>query len=135
MQKENNIGLDTTVILRLLTGEPQNQFAKSKQFIATQLNTHKKLFVSDLVIAEAYFALQYHYEVPKKEALVQLSNIFSSGIIHPAPGSVCSKVLRDAPQHNAGFVDQVIYEQYCLFADQVVSFDKAMSELEKVFSL
>ena len=135
MPGRNNIGLDTTVVLRLLTGEPASQFERARKFIEEQLANNKKLFVSDLVIAESYFALHYHYQVPKAEALKQLENLLSSGIIHPAPESVCHKVLKNQAHHKAGLVDEIIHEQYCLFADQIVSFDKSMTRLQRTVVL
>ncbi len=135
MPGKNNIGLDTTVILRLLTGEPGKQFEKAKKFIEEQLANNKRLFVSDLVVAEAYFALHYHYKVPKPEALQQLDSLLSSGMIHPAPGNVCQQVLKESINHKAGLVDQMIHEQYCLFTEQVASFDRLMCKLPRIITL
>ena len=45
MPEKDNTGLDTTVILRLLTGEPVKQFEKARRFIEEQLANGKKLFV------------------------------------------------------------------------------------------
>lgn len=135
MPEKDNIGLDTTVILRLLTGEPAKQFEKTRKFIEEQLANGKKLFVSDLVIAESYFALYYHYKVPKDEAIEQLNNLLFSGIIHPAPGSVCQKVIKESLNHKAGLVDQIIHEQYCLFTEHIASFDKSMCKLPKTIAL
>ncbi len=135
MLARNNIGLDTSVVLRLLTGEPQNQFQKAKQFIEDQLKNHKKLFICDLVIAETYHALHYHYEVPKKEAIEQLNNFLFYGIVQPLPGSVCKKVFQEIDHCKAGLVDQLIYEQYLTHTDHVVSFDKSMLPLGSVIGL
>ena len=135
MPEKSSIGLDTTVILRLLTGEPPKQFEKARKFIEEQLASNKKLFVSDLVIAESYFALHYHYQVPKAEAILQLDNLLSSGIIHPSPGSVCRNVLKNQAHHKAGLVDEIIHEQYCLLTDQTATFDKAMARLQRTVAL
>lgn len=135
MSEKNNIGLDSTVILRLLTGEPVKQFEKAEKFMEEQLTNGKKLFVSDLVIAESYFALHYHYKVPKDEAILQLDKLLSSGMIHPAPDSVCQKVMKESISHKAGLVDHIIYEQYCLFAEQIASFDKSMGKLPRTITL
>ena len=135
MSEKNNIGLDTTLILRLLTGEPVKQFEKARRFIEEQLADSKRLFVSDLVLAESYFALHYHYKVPKDEAVRELDNLLSSGIIHPIPGSVCQKVIKESANHKAGLVDQIIHEQYCLFTEQIASFDKSMCKLPRTIAL
>ena len=135
MPEKNSIGLDTTVVLRLLTAEPQKQFEKAKKFIAEQVTNNKKLFVSDLVVAETYFALHYHYEVPKPEAIEQLDRLLSSGIVHAAQGSVCQKVIKERLNHKAGFVDQIIHGQYFLLTEASASFDKLMCRLPGVIAL
>ena len=135
MPEKNSIGLDTTVILRLLTAEPEKQFEKAKEFIEKQLTNNKKLFVSDLVVAEAYFALHYHYKVPKSEAIEQLDRLLSSGIIHSTQGSVCQKVLKESLNHKAGFVDQIIHGQYSLLTEEIASFDKLMCKLPGIIAL
>ena len=135
MPGKNNIGLDTTVILRLLTGEPEKQFEKAKRFLEEQLTNNKKLFVSDLVVAEACFALHYHYKVPKAEAIARLDSLLSSGMIHPTPGSVCQKVMKERLNHQAGFVDQMIHEQYGVVTEHTASFDKLMCKLPRIIAL
>ena len=135
MPEKDNTGLDTTVILRLLTGEPVKQFEKARRFIEEQLANGKKLFVSDLVIAESYFALHHHYQVPKDEAVQQLDKLLSSGIIHCAPGSVSQKVIKESINHKAGLVDQIIHEQYCLFTEHIASFDKSLCKLPGTIAL
>ena len=135
MPEKNSIGLDTTVVLRLLTAEPETQFEKAKKFIEEQLTDNKKLFVSDLVVAESYFSLHYHYKVPKSEAMEQLDRLLSSGIIHSIQGSVCQNVLKESQNHKAGFVDQIIHGQYCLWIEEIVSFDKLMCKLPGVIAL
>ena len=118
-----------------MTGEPVKQFEKARRFIEEQLADSKRLFVSDLVLAESYFALHYHYKVPKDEAVRELDNLLSSGIIHPIPGSVCQKVIKESVNHKAGLVDQIIHEQYCLFTEQIASFDKSMCKLPRTIAL
>jgi predicted nucleic-acid-binding protein len=131
----NSIGLDTTVIVRLLTGEPRRQFKKAKKFVKDQIESGKDLFVSDLVIAESYFALCHHYNIAKDEVIIHLTNLVFSGVIYPAPDSVCLDVLDNAPRYKAGFVDQLIYRQYCRSLDRTASFDKSLSKFEKTILL
>jgi len=129
MPEAKSIGLDTSIILRLLIGEPISQFKKAKEYVEKGLSQGKVFLVSDLVVSEVYFALQYHYKVPKKEAIIKLKSLLSSGVIHPSPDSVCLKVFKNIDKHKAGFVDQLIHAQYLLVAKEVVSFDKSMGAL------
>ena len=58
MTEPVSLALDTSVIVRLLTQEPQALFQTAAQFLETQLTAGVPILISDLVLAEAYFALQ-----------------------------------------------------------------------------
>ena len=135
MPEKSKTGLDTTVVLRLLVGEPVHQYRKAVLFVERQAEAGLELYVSDLVIAESYFALHFHYEIPKRDVLQKLHEFLSSGIVQPLPGSVCRKVLQDVQNHKAGFADQMIHEQYLLSSHQVATFDRAMSKLAHTLHL
>ena len=87
--------------------------------------------VSDLVIAETYFALQSSYQVPKGEAITALRDFLNSGDVE-ADGAA-EDVLRTANLATAkpGFVDRLIHATY---ADQqacLITFEKAAGKLPK----
>ena len=54
------IGLDTSVVLRLLIGEPRLQMEAARRRIERALIAGEKVLVTDLVIAEAFYALRHH---------------------------------------------------------------------------
>ena len=57
-------GLDTSVVVRLLVGVPESQALAAKDFLDACQLAGTRACVSDMVVAEAYHALIYHYEVP-----------------------------------------------------------------------
>jgi len=59
------IGLDTSVVLRLLIGEPRAQADVARRRIERALIAGEKVVVTDLVVAEAFHALRHHYDVPQ----------------------------------------------------------------------
>ena len=63
------IGLDTSVVLRLLIGEPRVQMEVARRRIERALIVGEKVVVTDLVVAEAFHALRHHYGVPETVAL------------------------------------------------------------------
>ena len=75
------VGLDTSLVLRLLLGQPVEQSQRAIAFLEEVARRGDHAVVSDLVVAETYFALQYHYNVPKKEALAALRQMFADGEI------------------------------------------------------
>ena len=71
-------GLDTSFVLRLLTGEPSFLAAKAVKRLDALRSAGERAVVGDLVVCEAYFALQHHYDVPKQVALDKLREFLES---------------------------------------------------------
>ena len=84
-------GLDTSVTLRLLTGVPTEQATAAREFVAA---SPSPVVISDLVIAETYFALRHHYEVPHADAVRTLLALVSDS--HFRTTGVARAVLADA---------------------------------------
>ena len=71
-------GLDTSVVLRLLTGQPQELAARALARYQKGIANGDSFCVSDIVASETYYAIQHHYGKTKEEALSALKG-FSSG--------------------------------------------------------
>jgi hypothetical protein len=91
--------------------------------------------VSDLVGAEAYFALQHHYGVSKTEALRGLRQLFTDGEIEPL-GAVAKVLAHDRlASTKPGFVDRLMHGAYTDSADGMVTFESAGAKLKSVRAL
>lgn len=125
-------GLDTSVVLRLLVGQPADPAARAVALLdELSLGGHHAV-VSDLVVAEAYFALQHHYGVSKQDALMGLRRLFADGEIEPL-GAVAEVLAVDGlASAKPGFVDRLIQGAYAGAADEMVTFEKAASKLKSV---
>jgi predicted nucleic-acid-binding protein len=125
-------GLDSSVVVRLLIGEPVAQAERARDFLDHLFTSGEQAVVSDLVVAEACFALQYHYQVPKKEALGALQQMFESGEV--VGGGVASKILKTKNLATAkpGFVDRMIHQGYLKGDQDMASFEKKSGRLEGV---
>lgn len=125
------VGLDTSVVLRLLIGEPARQADRAWSFIQQERSNRREIVVSDLVISEAYFALQYHYAVPKAVALQQLGRLVES--VEIAANGCAAAVLRIPRLASAkpGFVDRLIHQGYLRDADRVATFELAAKKLPR----
>jgi predicted nucleic-acid-binding protein len=123
------VGLDTSVVLRLLVGEPADQAQRAWQAVVEVRSAGGEVFVSDLVAGEAYFALHHHYAVPKREALRQLRALFASGEL--VSEGVAPQVLATPKLASAkpGFVDRMIHEGYLRFLDHTLTFERAAGKL------
>lgn len=126
------VGLDTSVVLRLLVGQPADQAGRAVALLDHLTRCGDRAVVSDLVVAEVYFALQYHYGMTKKDALDGLRQLFAAGEISAL--GVAAEVLATEGLSSAkpGFVDRLIYGAYAGLGGTVATFEKSAGKLKDV---
>ena len=125
-------GLDTSVVLRLLLGQPADQASQAVALLDELSRGGHHAVVSDLVVAETYFALQHHYDVSKQDALLGLRRLFADGEIEPL-GAAAEVLATDGlASAKPGFVDRLIHGAYTDAADEMVTFEKAAKKLKSV---
>lgn len=122
------IGLDTSVVLRLLTGEPVAQAEAGRQRLARAVDAGIAVIVTDLALAEAYHALHHHYGVPREEARDLLLRFAGSGLVECDPDDV-ERVLRVA-SGGPGLVDRLIHARHRRRGAVTLTFDKRQASLE-----
>lgn len=123
-------GLDTSVVMRLLTGDPPDQAQAAAAFLTESKAAGDRLLVTDMVIAEAYFALHTKYKVPKAEALLRLREFVESGEVE---AGVAGHVLQtpNLASSKPGFVDRLIHASYGLEQARLVTFEKSAGKLAR----
>jgi predicted nucleic-acid-binding protein len=123
------VGLDTSIVLRLLLGEPAEQAQRATAYLDELARRGAKAAVSDLVVAETYFALQHHYGVPKKEALAALRAMFADGEI--GAQGVAADILATEGLASAKpeFIDRLILGGYTATGGTMVTVEKAAGKL------
>lgn len=124
-------GLDTSVLLRLLVGHPVEQSEKARSYLDDLFENGERVWVSDLVVSETYFALQHHYNATKREALGALRDLFEAGEIIGI--GAAPEVLKTQELHskNPGFVDRLIHTDYTRSDGTMVTFEKKAGKLER----
>ncbi len=129
------VGLDTSVVLRLLVGEPADLARVAVEYLIQIQQKGGCAVVSDLVVAETYFALQYHYKTPKAEALALLRQFLTSHGIENS--GVAARVMATPHLESAkpGFVDRIVIQQYLEKTDAVATFERASRKLPKILVL
>jgi predicted nucleic acid-binding protein len=128
---EGTVGLDTSVVLRILTGEPEAQARATREFIRTSVRQGRRAVVSDLAVSEAYFALVAHYGISKREAVDGLLEMFERGVVHPSHGACAVGVLRamKSSGQKPGLVDRLIHAHYASLPARMATFEKASRKL------
>lgn len=67
-------GIDTSILVRLLTGKPEQLYAPCLSALRALIERQgAQILVSNAVVGEAYVAVQYHYGVSKVDAVPECS--------------------------------------------------------------
>lgn len=127
-----SLGLDTSVVLRLLTGEPVAEARLARARIERAYATREPIVVTDLVLAEAYFALHHHYGIPKEEARSYLRQMTGAGVVTVSPPEA-EWALRES--RGAGLADRLIHARHRSEGAVTLTFDKKMAALEGAVGL
>ena len=126
---EFGAGVDTSLLVRLLTGRPEALAAAAKEFLAEMESAGAPVFVSDLVVAEAYFACQHHYGIPKGDVLRGLHELLAQPTFQ-VPEDLLELLSRPGPDTaEPGFLDRLIHAEYARSGLPLVSFEKAAARL------
>lgn len=124
------VGLDTSVVVRLLTSEPPDLAALALVYLQERESARDVVWVSDWVLAETYYALQHHYDVPKKVALEWLRRFADSPGIQVSEITKETLALNGLESANPGFVDRLIHRAYLQGgAQEVATFERSARKL------
>lgn len=126
-----SLGLDTSVVVRLLTGEPADLAAKARNRLLEAHRIRQAAMVSDLVIAEAYHALRHHYSFDPADIRRGLLAMLTSGMVQHERGSAVLSVLQAKMPGKAGFVDRLIQARYETDGMTTLTLDKAQARIGK----
>lgn len=121
--------LDTSVVMRLLTGQPLDLATIARGYMTETEQAGAKVFVSNLVVLEAYFACQHHYGMAKDAVLTGLHELLSipTFIVHPLllPLLTTEGLASAKP----GFLDRLIHAEATTAHLPLVTFEKVASRL------
>ena len=121
--------LDTSVVLRLLVSDPLPLFHRATMFLDDQIAAQGAVHVSDHVLAEAYFALQSFYKIPKVESLEMLASFTRHSGVTVTPVARAVLALPNLSTIKPGFVDRLIHGASRASGHSLVTFEKAAKKL------
>lgn len=123
-----SFALDTSVVLRLLTGTPADQAEQARLLVAT---ASEPVVVSDLVVSEAYFALRHHYAVSHRDAVRAVLALLDDVRVY-RPGVARAVLAADAASlrtPKSGLMDRLILAEYARDGIELATFDRALAQL------
>lgn len=126
-------GIDTSVLVRLITGEPPDAFAHCVERLNALVVSGAEIFASNQVIGEAYVAVQHHYHVSETDARSELSRALTSGLVSPLNGRAVIEALETSG--GPGLFDRLIADDYSRADLQVLTLDRRMATLPDVRQL
>ena len=122
-------GLDTSVVLRLLTGQPQELAAHALVRYQEGIANGDSFYVSDVVASETYYAIQHHYGKTKEEALAALKDFSSGEGISFSQNFAASINTPNIHKANPGFVDRMLASGYREQGQITLSCEKSFRRL------
>jgi len=100
--------LDTSVIVRYLTGDPKHLSARAARIIDGETT----LLVTDVVVAETAFVLSSVYGVPRRavvDTLVELLQRRNLSLFRLDKGAVIQGLLLCRPSNRVSFADAMVW--------------------------
>lgn len=103
------IGIDTNILVRLLTHDDELQFQKAGALVDA-LSDDERGFISLVVVTELAWVLQYVYQTEKPQMLSMLQQLFRIPSFSFQSSEVVLLALRRYERTSAEFADCLIVE-------------------------
>lgn len=121
-------GIDTSVLVRLVTGHPEDGFEYSLSALRALVEDDgAEIFASNQVIGEAYVAIQHHFGISELDARAGLLDVLQSGLVAPLSGG--SVIAALGASGGAGLLDRLIASDYSRANLSVLTLGKRMAAL------
>ena len=124
-----SFSLDSSFVLRILTESPDSQLTLALSFYEEQHRSGNPLFISDLVLSECYYALQFHFHFTKADALAALKSLTAESPVTITPSARLVFDLANLSQMKPGFIDRLIHGAALEEGQNLVTFEKAAKKL------
>lgn len=122
-------GIDTSILMRLMTGDPLKDFTKTVQALERLIEEKPgaDILASNQVIGEAYIAVRHHYGISKADARAALLSVLTSGLVAPLNGTAVLDSIRS--HEGCGLLDRLIVDDYSRHGVETLTHDRKMGAL------
>ena len=104
------IGIDTSVLVRLVTGLPPGTYSYCLRRIRELARDGIDVIASNQVIGETYFTVYWHYGFSRASARAELTKVLTGGLVAPQNGQPVLDAL--TATGGAGLFDRLIADGY-----------------------
>ena len=122
-----SIGIDTSVLVRLVTGQPPDAYSYCLERLSALVEGGVEILASNQVIGEAFIVVQHHYGVSAEDAKTELRNVLRSGLVAALNGPMVLEML--ATRGGPGLFDRLIANGYSHSGLETLTLDRSMVSL------
>jgi predicted nucleic-acid-binding protein len=127
------IGLDTHVLVRLLTGDDPAQYALVRDLIERHRDEPSAFYIDDLVLVETYWVLTRRYALGRDEVLSAFERVASNLGYGFDDRALLIAAIVNARERQADFADTLIVRRNARAGcDHTVTFDTRLARLDQV---
>ena len=123
-------GLDTSVVLRIITGEPADLAEKVQSRLTAMIEAGDRIFISYLTVSEAYYALQHFYGHTKENCIKALRAMSECNGFVFSDEAKTALDTPDAWKASPGLVDRMIAGEYAAQGHNTISCEKDFRKLD-----
>ena len=124
-----NVGLDTSVLVRIVSGLPREQAEAVAARLADIIDDDGFCEVSDIVVVEAYYALRQFYGMTKAEVIGHLRTLSLTPGFRFSPEVTSVLETPNLERASPGFLDRVLAAGYRARQLTTLSCEKAFRKL------
>ena len=121
------IGIDTSVLVRLVTGQPPDMHAYCLERLNQLVNEGIVVIVSNQVIGEAFATIQFRYGMARSDARAGLLRALTGDLVAPQNGQAVLDAL--AATGGPGLFDRLIADGYAQAGLDTLTLDRSMARL------
>lgn len=119
------IGIDTSVLVRLVTGQPPDTYAYCRERLNELISEGIVVTASNQVIGEAFATIQFRYGIARSDAQAGLLRALTGGLVAPQNGHAVIDVL--VASGRPGLFDRLIAQGYAQSGLDTLTLDRAMA--------
>jgi predicted nucleic acid-binding protein len=121
--------VDTNILVRHLTGEPEDQAARATRYLARS----DELLLPDFILAEVAYVLESFYDVPRPQVAHTLRAVLAFPAIRVVDGALLQRAVEIYDIHRLDFADAYLVASAEVTGVAVVaSFDRAIDRVGTV---
>ena len=123
-----NLGLDTSVIVRLVTGQPVADYEYCVRRLRALKEQGMQVVASNQAIGESYVTVQHHYGFSDSDIRAALLVLLRGELVSPLNGKAVLDAIQ-APTANPGLFDRLITDGYAQAGLETLTLDRRMARL------